>query len=32
VIDFDVVREGHRVLVHVLDDGGLRIEARQADA
>jgi glycogen debranching enzyme len=32
MIDFDVVREGHRLLVHVVDDGGLRIEARQADA
>ena len=30
-VDFDVVREGHRVLVHVVDDGGLRIEAREGD-
>jgi glycogen debranching enzyme len=32
LVDFDVVREGHRLLVHVIDDGGLRIETRQADA
>jgi glycogen debranching enzyme len=31
-VDFDVVREGHRLLVHVVDDGGLHIEAREADA
>jgi glycogen debranching enzyme len=30
-IDFDVVREGHRVLVHVLDDGGLRVEVREGE-
>jgi glycogen debranching enzyme len=30
-IDFDVVREGHRTLVHVVDDGGMRVEAREAD-
>jgi hypothetical protein len=29
-VDFDVVRDGHRVVVHVVDDGGLRIEAREA--
>ena len=29
-IDFDVIREGHRVLVDVIDDGGLRVEARDA--
>jgi glycogen debranching enzyme len=31
-VDFDVIREGHRVLVDVIDDGGLRIESREADA
>jgi glycogen debranching enzyme len=30
-IDFDVVREGHRLRVDVLDDGGLKIEAREAE-
>jgi hypothetical protein len=30
-LDFDVVREGHRVIVEVIDTGGLRIEAREAD-
>ena len=30
-VDFDVIREGHRVLVDVIDDGGLRIEIRQAE-
>ena len=30
-IDFDVIREGHRVLVEVGDAGGLRIEIRQAE-
>ncbi len=29
-VDFDVVREGHRVLVDVLEDGGLRIDVREA--
>jgi glycogen debranching enzyme len=29
-VDFDVVREGHRLLVDVIEDGGLRIEARDA--
>ena len=29
-VDFDVIREGHRVIVDVIDDGGLRIEARDA--
>jgi glycogen debranching enzyme len=29
-IDFDVLREGHRTVVHVIDDGGLRIEARES--
>ncbi|MDQ3811027.1 MAG: amylo-alpha-1,6-glucosidase, partial [Chloroflexota bacterium] len=28
-VDFDVLREGNRALVEVLDDGGLRIEARE---
>jgi glycogen debranching enzyme len=28
-IDFDVVREGHRLRVDVLDDGGLKVEARE---
>ena len=28
VVDFDVIREGHRLLVDVIDDGGLRIETR----
>src|SRR5919199_1652621 len=28
-VDFDVIREGHRVLVDVIEDGGLRIEARE---
>jgi glycogen debranching enzyme len=31
-IDFDVIREGHRLIVDVIDDGGLRIEAREADS
>ena len=30
-IDLDVVRDGHRVIVDVLEDGGLRIEARQTE-
>jgi glycogen debranching enzyme len=30
-IDFDVIREGHRLLVEVGDAGGLRIEIRQAE-
>ena len=30
-IDFDVIREGHRLIVDVVDDGGLRIEAREAE-
>ncbi len=29
LVDFDVVRQGHRVIVEVIDDGGLRIEARE---
>ncbi|HEX8968190.1 MAG TPA: glycogen debranching N-terminal domain-containing protein, partial [Chloroflexota bacterium] len=29
-IDFDVIREGHHVIVEVIDHGGLRIETRQA--
>src|SRR6185503_19243076 len=29
-VDFDVLREGHRVLVDVLEDGGLRIDVREA--
>ena len=31
-IDFDVLREGHRVLVDVLEDDGLRIDVREARA
>jgi glycogen debranching enzyme len=31
MVDFDVIREGHRVIVDVIDDGGLRIEARQTE-
>ena len=30
MVDFDVVREGHKVLVEVIDDGGLRVETREA--
>jgi glycogen debranching enzyme len=30
-VEFDVVREGHRILVDVIDDGGLRIESREAE-
>jgi glycogen debranching enzyme len=30
LVDFDVLREGHRLIVDVVDDGGLRVEARQA--
>jgi glycogen debranching enzyme len=30
-VDFDVIREGHRLLVDVIDDGGLRIESREAE-
>src|SRR5207237_7476524 len=30
-LDFDVIREGHRLLVDVIDDGGLRIESREAE-
>jgi glycogen debranching enzyme len=29
-IDFDVVREGHRLRVDVLEDGGMRVEVREA--
>ncbi|HET6317559.1 MAG TPA: amylo-alpha-1,6-glucosidase, partial [Chloroflexota bacterium] len=29
-MDFDVLREGHRVLVDVLEDDGLRVEVRDA--
>jgi glycogen debranching enzyme len=29
-IDLDVIREGHRLIVDVIDDGGLRIEVREA--
>ena len=32
LVDFDVLREGHRLIVDVLDDGGLRIEAREAES
>ncbi len=31
-IDFDILREGHRVLVDVLEDDGLRVEVREAAA
>ena len=31
-VDFDVFREGHRLVVHVVSAGGLRIETREADA
>ena len=30
-VDFDVMREGHRLIVDVIDDGGLRIETREAE-
>jgi glycogen debranching enzyme len=30
-VDLDVVREGHRTLVDVLDDGGLRFDVREAE-
>jgi glycogen debranching enzyme len=30
-VDFDVIREGHRLLVDVVDDGGLKIETRDAE-
>jgi glycogen debranching enzyme len=30
-IDFDVIREGHRLIVDVIDDGGLKIETREAE-
>ncbi len=30
-VDFDVIREGHRLIVDVIDDGGLRIESREAE-
>src|SRR5262249_15490507 len=29
-LDFDILREGHRVLVDVLEDGGMRVDVRQA--
>jgi glycogen debranching enzyme len=29
-VDFDIAREGHRVLVDVLDDGGCRFDIREA--
>jgi glycogen debranching enzyme len=32
LVDFDVLREGHRLIVDVIDDGGLRIEAREAES
>jgi glycogen debranching enzyme len=31
-VGFDVLREGHRILVDVLDDGGLKIDVREAAA
>jgi glycogen debranching enzyme len=30
-VDFDVIREGHRLIVDVIDDGGLKIETREAE-
>jgi glycogen debranching enzyme len=30
-IDFDVIREGRRMIIDVGEDGGLKIEAREAD-
>jgi glycogen debranching enzyme len=30
-VDFDVLREGHRLIVDLIDDGGLRFEIRQAE-
>jgi glycogen debranching enzyme len=30
-VDLDVVREGHRLRVDVIDDGGLRVEARESE-
>jgi hypothetical protein len=27
LVDLDVIREGHRLIVDVVDDGGLRINA-----
>jgi glycogen debranching enzyme len=30
-VDFDVIREGHRLIVDVIDDGGVKIEAREAE-
>ena len=32
LVDFDVIREGHRIIVDVVDDGGLRVEVRQAQS
>jgi glycogen debranching enzyme len=29
-VDFDIAREGHRTLVDVVDDGGLRFDVREA--
>src|SRR5262249_23303204 len=31
-VDFDVLREGHRLVVDVIDDGALRFEIRQAES
>jgi glycogen debranching enzyme len=31
-VDFDVIREGHRLLVDVIDSGDLRVEIREAEA
>jgi glycogen debranching enzyme len=31
-VDFDVLREGHRLIVDVIDAGGLKIETREAEA
>ncbi len=31
-VDFDVIREGHRLIIDVIDAGGLRFESREAEA
>jgi hypothetical protein len=30
-VDFDVVRQGHRIAVDVIEAGGLRVEVREAN-
>jgi glycogen debranching enzyme len=30
-VDFDVIREGHRLIVDVIDDGGLKFESREGE-